>query len=1790
MRADDKGFKDRSQEYAQALNDVEKTVGTDREAEALRCADLLDRAEEVLRAAGDAPGPVPAELDEAERRLAALLASPVGSGEQRSLLESAVWAARLRYAYEQTPRSLDTVIERLDTLRALTAAEAVGHADAGPGSPGEAVRAELTDMVCDLAFDLADRCHRSEPGTARAADADRVVELLGSALEGPDSRLVPDPTRCRAVLGLVLSGRCRGPEHDTPERLADRRAAVGHLRAALDADDLDPALRPAVAFDLALLSYLELGDRVDNGTGPDPDGLVSEVVRLLELLRPHLADDGPDGADAAELGCDICDLLLGLSPSAYAQGTAAAWFRRALAHPALGRDAFLDTQRRLGLALAERSEENRAAQRPGDPVPAADRAEAVVLLEEMLSGRWGAAADPGAVVRTEAGSPDEEFLACLTAIVNLRWLDLSDRVLDDDGIDRLVARVRQLTAVIGPDDTDRAEMVLKAGITLTERAVDRARPHSYELSNVAVGTGRSDPALAVERIAPKAVADLREAADLLRTGAGLYPYDDELRLGACVLLGTALMLDFACGLPVARRPLLREALRYLRVAMERLPARSALRDDDLHGAFLGCLMYQVWYTEPFARARDEPGGPGMPDVSGFAQVEDDLQLLASMLDPETLEKEPVFVLVGMTVDVLRSPDGLPPAAESLNWARRLRTAALRVEPQAQGLRAVMLAFAGVLGLRAAQAGPVTREERAATGRDLRGALDLLPYGSPMRGPLSRALLEEQAGDARDLVRTLFEGLTGRGGTGPATGTGPVRPARHHPGTAGQGTAHSGSARIGATGKEPAWVWTGTTGTVPESAPRAPARPAGEWAVESPPVLDPAATVLLGDGSPDPFALPTGRAAELLGGASPADGPVQAAARALLHYHRWLRERDEHDLTTAVALVRRARTALDDTPAPDAVGPLSGDPAAPPAQPTAPRSAAERSALADRCAEFLARLLLDRHLLLGDRSDLDAAVQVYEALLPRASERTVRPPLAALLASAGDPRVPARVFRPFGDGPWAPFRAELLAGLGTARLLLAGARRRDAQVSATGALEDLGTARRDLPPDHPRLPAVRTELAWHALREARDGQDPDAERTAVDELLRIAASCPVTSPHRPAILLRTAATLCGPDAGTGDGPDAGRLRMLDEAVALLRQAAEESAHEFHGSRSRCLYGLGVLLLTRHRRTARADDLRDAVAALREARLVLNATPGDPFAVVLIRALALAHRVHGPDDREHRRASRETARSALSAHGRSVLLQSGAGHGLEAARAVAADMLRLVRWSLADGLPGTAFEALELGRGLVLNAATVAVTVPELLRDAGRPDLADRWEAAAGDREDTVPDGLRRLVLEAFAGGAAERRLLAAPGPARVAEALRRLDSDALVYLVPGEGRAPGHAVAVTSAGDVHALPLPGLTALGQGPLDVYARSLRAFQDANREEARPASRHPRVMHEKYRRTLLRLEQEWHLALDGLCSWAGETVMAPLLAAADGWWPGRTARLVLAPVGALGIVPWHAGRCPAPSADGLPPGSEEPVYACERAVISSCASARQLVEVADRTRAEVGEGRVAVVVAPDGSRTMHREAALVASRHPEVTVIGGMGRETAPDGPAAGAAPLPPVPASLAPYLPGRSAVPTALLHVNCHAEAGPSPADSVLKLDATHRVSVADILAGAAHRDPGVPGGTVVLANCTSDLTVDDHDEVLTLATAFLGAGATAVVGSRWAVTDDPRTTLLMLLLHHHLGLGVPPRDALRAAQLWMLAPDRTLPPELARYEDLLGDLARRPPDELEVWASFAHHGR
>ncbi|MCH0565771.1 CHAT domain-containing protein [Streptomyces sp. MUM 2J] len=1747
--------------------------GISRENPLEQVARLLETAEQPPAEGGEwvpadgrgAAGPIPVALEEAEELLAALCGTVTDAGQRDALYGMSLAAAAIRCTLGPAGYRLGRLRERFATLCTLAADQC------GDDGPEPELLAKV-DLTCEWAFRVAERWSRTLPGAAREADADLTVSLLGGLLDGPDGHLVAEPTRCRAVLGLVLSDRSRRAEHRSPERLADRRNALALLDAARTADDLDPLLWPDVTFDFVQLSALELDDRV--GTGPSPSAAAAgaeEAIVLLDLTLALL--DGGTSADPAELGVLLCDLLLELSTAQRHQGRAVDWFRAVLARPGLPDGTRIELKRGLVHALCLRSEENRHAQRPGDPVPAQDRAAAVELLEEVLAAHpamppadrsgpgeraAGTAEDP-----TTHGAPvDDEFVAYFDSLVQLLWLDLSEGVLGDRGHDRLAVCVRQLVPLIGPEDDDRAAAVLKAAIVLGQRAVRRGLPLAHGLADQAVLNGRQNPSMALEHTAPHVVADVREAVDLLRTGTGLYPHDDELHLYAQGFLGVALLLDFACRLPVAEPAVLREGLRCMRVAMERLPERDGLGDADFRGAFLIALMYRVWYTEPFLRAWTDRNGPGVPDVSGFPTVEDDVQLLDAVLGASDEEEEPLLAFLFVMVRLLRSPGVPPSVADSRAWSERLRRAVPRLGAEATGLRVIMLGVAGVLGLRLEEEGKATGVERQAARTALREALSLLPQESPLRPPVVAALDRLGTGDVRRLLG-LFLGVSTRAEPDGA-GREPAEDAR---GARGAPPAPDGRPP---TGDSPvAAVLPGPQSRTPAHVDGSPGPPSGPAAPRTAPVLDLDAAVLLGDGTPDPFAVPATRVAELVGTDEPMSAPATATL-AVLHHHRWLRDRDGQDLETAVALARSAVAAVG-----RAHTPVSA-----------------KSALADRCSEFLARLLLDRHLILGDRTDLDAAARVYGALLERTSEDVVLPPLCALLAASGDPRVPARLFRPVPSQWTAPFRAELLA------VVWAGPAAHAALSGSASAAEDAANALHLLPEGHPRRPALRGELIRRELEQAVAMGDLAAARAAAGELLDVATSCPEEGMQRPSLLLRAAATLCDLYRAEGaHGADTGHPRhehdhavdaLLDRTVTVLGAETEQGSHGYHGSRSRCAYGLGVLLLTRYGRGGDAADLRRALRVLRDRWAVLHTAPGDPLARAVLRALAEAHRAHGPADAGHRRDSRDTARSLLNAHGRAVLLQSGTGHALEVARAVASDMLRLVRWSLEDGEPRTAYEALELGRGLVLNAATVSVTVPELLRDGGHSDLARHWEdAAGGGGRHVVPDGLRRQVLEAFAGSAAERRLVSAPNPGQVGQALRRLARDALVYLVPGEyaeagggtggTTATGHAVVVGATGVVEALALPGLVVSTDGPLGAYDRAADAFRSTARADDRPAPGDPEVMHAHHERRLARLERKWRDALDALCSWAGEVAMGPVLSASRSRL-GRTPRLVLAPVGALGAVPWHAARC----SDG-PTGA---AYACQRALLQYCATARQLMEVADRPRTRLGAGPVAVVADPQGSWRMHREAALVGSMYEGTRVVGGLGGHAPADAPP----PLPPVPESLRALLPGRSRVPAALLHVNCHADTGRSPADSVLRLGTGHRITVADVLAGAADRDPGTPGGIVVLANCTSDLTVSDHDEALTLATAFLGAGATAVVGSRWDVADDPRTTALMLVLHHRLRAGDPAGEALRAAQLWMLDPHRTVPGELEAYADVFREADRRGLDELEVWSAFAHHGQ
>jgi CHAT domain-containing protein len=307
-----------------------------------------------------------------------------------------------------------------------------------------------------------------------------------------------------------------------------------------------------------------------------------------------------------------------------------------------------------------------------------------------------------------------------------------------------------------------------------------------------------------------------------------------------------------------------------------------------------------------------------------------------------------------------------------------------------------------------------------------------------------------------------------------------------------------------------------------------------------------------------------------------------------------------------------------------------------------------------------------------------------------------------------------------------------------------------------------------------------------------------------------------------------------------------------------------------------------------------------------------------------------------------------------------------------------------------------------------------------------------------------------------------------------------------------------------------------------------------------------------------------------LDERCDWAWTAVVSPLLKHLGADVIDATVapgRVVLVPVGVLGSVPWHAAR--QSTSDG------RHRYACEFVEVSYAASARQLADTVSR-EPMTRHDDVVLVADPTGglAGALDEVRVLREEIYPRALVL-----DTG-------------TPAQVLAHLPGRVATGAALLHLACHARAGLAPDRTYLQLasladPATEsQLSVARILEHARGRSPGAPGGLVVLAACTTDLAAAAYDEVLTLATAFVAAGAVGVVGSGWVV-DDRITVYLMYMFHHYLEVeGLSASGALRRAQLWMLDPDRHLPAGLAA-------LPKGVPDRLAVvesWAAFRYHGR
>ncbi len=610
---------------------------------------------------------------------------------------------------------------------------------------------------------------------------------------------------------------------------------------------------------------------------------------------------------------------------------------------------------------------------------------------------------------------------------------------------------------------------------------------------------------------------------------------------------------------------------------------------------------------------------------------------------------------------------------------------------------------------------------------------------------------------------------------------------------------------------------------------------------------------------------------------------------------------------------------------------------------------------------------------------------------------------------------------------------------------------------------------------------------------------------------------------------------------------------------------------------------LALQVRYRLTRDPADLDTIIVELRRISHGIRQGERPAFAAKALWQLAEAYWVRWLDMRDpaDQAAATVTATEALHQLAADVVLQLGSEDGLSAARSGAQRGVTAAFWAASHNKAEEAVAALELGRALVLKAASTSRTVPELLEARGHQELAAAWRSAQTPQELTSdgPPGellssLRRRALEAL--GYRQRGLFTTPTLHELADGVLESGADALVYLIPGEGEAPGVGIIVTPDVGVGVGGLPLLSGTGSGPLDHY---LDAAAHRSGHLGEPAA-----------------EQAWEEALSALCDWAYHAVFDDVLRAVAKQVDARgkrraghagPPRIVLVACGRLGVVPWHAARLPAKAPHE---------YVCQTAVISYAASGSQFLRTVRRARRDPAAAAVLVADPRQELTRAEQEAtALYEACYPRARLWGEF-YEAPADPEATG------TPAELLALLDESPS----LVHVASHGSAGVRPTVSALHLafpDGTDALpteqggpgaqpdlgmlTVTRLLDHPENQHDAADGPLIVLSACETDLSTRDHDEALTLTTAFAASGARDVVGSRWT-TQDGASALMMAVFHHYLAIaGNSPADALRAAQLWMLDPRRENPGSLSG--ELLREMARPDLDRLPVWAAFIHQG-
>lgn len=738
---------------------------------------------------------------------------------------------------------------------------------------------------------------------------------------------------------------------------------------------------------------------------------------------------------------------------------------------------------------------------------------------------------------------------------------------------------------------------------------------------------------------------------------------------------------------------------------------------------------------------------------------------------------------------------------------------------------------------------------------------------------------------------------------------------------------------------------------------------------------------------------------------------------------------------------------------------------------------------------------------------------------------------------------------------------------------------------------------------------RAFLLLSRLNEAADAHDPNAVDEIISELHELEAATPREHEFRANTLLTLgyAYGLRG-DLTNDKGDHLRGIEYLEHAVAAgdtappmfqdllasadvgvrgMRAALTSDPAPLQGDITSPpnasldeLWSTALSLSTRYNLSQDPADLDRAIEELALFRERVREGERARFAPDALWHLAELHRIRwARRSLEDQAAATASAMDGLHALAADVVLQLGSEHGLLAARSGASRGVLAATWAASNAQVEEAVAALELGRALVLHTASVSASVPELLKARGHHEIAEAWRrsvSAGASRSGPpreLPSALRRRALEAL--GYRQQALFATPTVSELQAGVAEGEADALVYLLPGTGDVPGMAVVVGPDTGAGVIPLPLLSDKESGPLERY---LDAAAVRSRLPGDTAA-----------------EESWEEALQDLCDWAFHaalgnvlTGVAQRLAANESrrHRPGPP-RIVLVPCGRLGVVPWHAAR--------LPKGAPKK-YACQIMVISYAASGGQFLRTVRRSPRAPGAAPV-LVADPrmDLTRAEQEVLALREAFYPQARLYGEFYES-----------PVDPMATGTPDELLGLLREPLSLLHVASHGSAGIRPTVSALHLafppDADTlpteeggpgaerdlgMLTVTRLLDRASGDDPRPDGPLVVLSACETDLSTRDHDEALTLTTAFVASGARDVVGSRWT-TQDGASALMMAVFHHYVAVeGRSPVDALRAAQMWMLDPDRENPGTLSG--ELLREMERPGLDRLPIWAAFIHQG-